>query len=411
MRMRRFETMNVSVENLNQVGDFVVCKISKDGETMNAVIVKYDSYSIEIYQNIYNGSDHRLDLPYDAKGYMNDYFKWGWFIRHSEEESLEECIAQDYWEIEKIYTSVEFSVAFEYESYGTSERPTAPIVDFLLDGYETSTIYRGFDGYHRPSRVLNNPTIKKDYKYRIGIELEVEFANSSSRSAFCDKRSNWFYRESDSSLGSYGCEIVTIPLLPKDAKNPKTWKPLIEELTRLNAKSWDTSGRCGLHCHFSRTMFGKDEEEQMENIVKMCFFYDHFLHDTTLNTEIYGRSSSYHECSGKTKEADAIKTLGVDLLKHKSIKKKVLDASKRAHDYGRYFDINIQNTHTIEFRKGKGSINVDRIVAIVEYNELIAQFCIKSKITELTYERFVEFAKKKISASSPLRFYFKERER
>ena len=244
--------------------------------------------------------------------------------------------------------------------------------DFLIDGYSRDNIYTGQDGYHDMCyEDLNQPTV--DYVgHRIGVELEVEFDDEEDRDVFNSIESNWFYREDDGSLDDYGCEIITIPLLPKDAKNIDFWKPLVDRL-KGKARSWDT-GRCGLHVHIGREILGNNAEEKSETIGKLLFMYHTFVKHEPMNISIYGRERGYSDQEAKTREADAACVLGSSVFRDKTIKDKVKKSLIDRCDNSRYYDINITKTPTIEFRKGRGSINAERIAMVVEYSELMCLY-------------------------------------
>lgn len=260
--------------------------------------------------------------------------------------------------------------------------------EFNLSNYETTMLYTGLHSYHSHHTDYMNKPIAPFKGHRIGIELEVEFNRDSTREDFCDIPSNWFYREMDGSLGSYGCEIITIPLLPKDAKSVDVWKSLCDNLG--NANSWDT-GRCGLHVHIGREILGKTEEQKSETLGRLLYLYHHYVKDTRLNLKIYGRSSGYHERDGKTRIGNAAVLLGKEVFKSKDVAAIVKNAMIEKADETRYFDINLKNTYTIEFRKGRGSINPKRIALVVEYCE---RLCIYAKSTpwqQISYDDFVAF--------------------
>ena len=261
--------------------------------------------------------------------------------------------------------------------------------EFFHDGYERVEIYRDFHDYHRhQNEYLNRPT--SPFKgHRIGVELEVEFDSSTSKERFCDKPSNWFYRERDGSLGNYGVEIITIPLLPKDAKDVRFWETLTSNLT--HATSWDT-GRCGLHVHIGREILGKSIDEQSETIGKLLLLYHEFVKDTRLNIKIYGREHAYHDHCGKTDFSTAVKHLGSAVLKDKDVKDRVKNSVISKSHETRYFDINLQNDHTIEFRKGKGSINTLRIAMVVEWSEILCKYAKMTPWQQLSYYDFCNFA-------------------
>lgn len=271
---------------------------------------------------------------------------------------------------------------------------------FIMDKYTQTKIYTGQQSYHsHPYRDMNVPV--GDFKgHRIGIELEVEANSSALRRDIVEAESNWFCMETDASLGSNGIEFVTIPLLPKDAKSPKTWTPLVEYLSG-KAKSWST-GRCGLHVHIGREILGNTAEEQSETIGKMLYLYHHGLKDNSVNVSIYGRQRAYHDQSGAVESARSAKSLGPAVFKVKDVKDKVKGDLISQSSSGRYFDINISPSSTIEFRKGRGSINVNRICAIVEYSELIALYARKAKWEKISVEDFFAWACKRVKRTSPL---------
>lgn len=265
------------------------------------------------------------------------------------------------------------------------------VIEFVDDKYERRAMYSGFHGYHHHHHTYLNAPTHSFTGHRIGIELEVEFSSSSKREDFCDIKSNWLYRESDSSLGGYGCEIITIPLLPKDAKSVDFWKPLTDYLGS-RAKSWDT-GRCGLHVHIGREILGRTDEEKSETIGKLLYLYHHFVKDTRMNVKIYGRDRGYHDQDGKTSAGTSAKELGSEVLKIKGVKDKVKNAMINRSEQDRYFDINLRNTNTIEFRKGRGSINAKRISMVVDYCERMCFYAKSTPWQQIGYEDFVKFLK------------------
>lgn len=275
---------------------------------------------------------------------------------------------------------------------------------YLSLNYKQDTMYVGMHGWHSHHGCRLNEPVKAWKKHRVGVELEVEFKDRDKRKEFTEIPSNWFYCERDGSLGDgdygegYGCEIITIPLLPSDAKNDKFWEVLTSELSG-RAASWDTNGRCGLHIHLSRSVTGKNAEEQSETLGKLLYLYHHFVKDTRFNTKLYGRARGYHDHDGKSREGDAASLLGGDSLRNKvvsdKVKKAMLDKSYSGYydnDY-RYFDINLQNEHTIEFRRGKGSINPKRIAMVVEYCELMCVYARQTPWQQIDFNDFIAYLK------------------
>lgn len=259
----------------------------------------------------------------------------------------------------------------------------------INDKYENMT-YTGQHSYHYHHGCHLNAPMVRFNGHRIGIELEVEFDNSDDRDEFNSIASNWFYRERDGSLGNYGVEIITIPLLPQDAKDEEMWRSLCERLRK--AKSWDT-GRCGLHVHIGREILGKNEDVRQETLGRMLYLYHEFLKQTRLNVKIFGRERGYHDENGQTLESRAAKVLGNGIFKDASVKDKVKQSLIDKGDETRYFDINLQNPATIEFRKGRGSINAKRIAMVIEWCEIICKYSRQTPWSQIGYEDFVNYAK------------------
>lgn len=287
---------------------------------------------------------------------------------------------------------------------GTQYQPTSqPQNDtpseLISNKYQKDIIFEGMHSYHAHHGHEVNLPLKR-YTHRIGVELEVEFTSSSKRKKFTNIKNNWFYCERDGSLSSNGCEIITIPLHPNDAKSPEFWKPLCGTLVSLDAKSWDTS-TCGCHVHIGREILGRDDDEKSQTLGKLLYFYHEYLKDALGNCKIYGRTHGYHDTICKTDISTAVKTLGSSVLKDKEVREK-LDKSMKDHSQAtRYFDINVMNSATIEFRKGRGSLNPERIAMIVEWSELIVSYAKFTHWKNISMETFKTFIKMK-SGLSPM---------
>jgi hypothetical protein len=280
---------------------------------------------------------------------------------------------------------------FDLDCDVESEASESDGENYISDRYTSTELYHGFCGYHSHRGCRFNTAKRGTSKYLVGIELEVEFTERCHRDNFVARESNWFYCESDGSLGSNGCEIITIPLHPQDATDVEMWNPLVDSI-KDNAEAWDT-GRCGLHVHVSRTILGNTADLQTENLGKLLYLYHHHLKDTRLNIEIYGRSRGYNENDGKTKYGDAVATIGKEILKTKGIKEKLSAEMRDKARSTRYFDINVQNSATIEFRKGRGSINSRRIVSVIEWSTLMCEYVKITPWQQIDYQDFVSWAK------------------
>lgn len=290
----------------------------------------------------------------------------------------------------------------------SSAAPVAPANDnpYMLGNY-TQNQYQGFAGYHASHRQTMNTPINGYRGYRIGVELETEFATADKRAQFTGTSRNWFFCESDSSLGGAGCEIITIPLIPEDAKNRATWKPICDRLKELGATSWDNN-RCGLHVHIGREILGNTTEEREATLSRLLLFYNLYLNDDATATRVFGRARCYNEGRHEgTQEFAAVKCLGAKVLKDKEIADRVGDAMKLKQSSNRYYTINTTNTHTIEFRKGRGSLSVDRIQTIITFCEAVCLYCKTSEdVSELTLDGFREFIRANVPTTNSLYHYY-----
>lgn len=277
---------------------------------------------------------------------------------------------------------------------------------YMLPNY-TQREYTGFAGYHSShSTPMNTPT--NGYTgYRIGVELETEFTTSAARAQFTSNARNWFFCEHDGSLENAGCEIITIPLIPADAKSRATWKPICDRLRQLGATSWDNN-RCGLHVHIGREILGNTTEEREATLSRLLLFYNLYLNDDATATKIFGRTRCYHEGRHEdTQEFAAVKCLGTKVLKDKEIAKRVGDAMKAKQCRARYYTINTTNAATIEFRKGRGSLSVDRIQTIITFCEAVCLYCRTSEdVSELTLDGFRAFIRATVPTTNSLYHYY-----
>lgn len=377
-----------------QVNEYVVVSLENGVDIALARSAADHSDLVFVLQKWDDGC--RLPYEYCPISFRDDYFSWAATCPCSIKEALSEYMKErNRFNLGDI---LEISQVMKIDE----SLPDEIIVQFMHPNYKTDHIYTGMGGYHDSVR-WNDP-IKTDKKYRIGVELEIEAKSSKLKELINETESNWFYQQRDGSLGSHGIEIITVPLQRKDAMARSTWRGLVEYLSD-KAEAWKRSS-CGLHVHFGIEILGNTAEQQSETIGKMLYLYHHFLNRTPINEKIYGRSRTYNEQVGTSDTADAAKKLGPDVFKVKEVKDRVKSALTTASSTGRYFDINLRNANTIEFRKGKASINVDRIIAVIRWSELIVLYSKKTNWTKISYDDFMAYVSKNITETEPLSKYF-----
>lgn len=415
--MRRINDFSVA---MTEVGMWAKVVIERDDERIEGILGKCSEERLCFASNS-NALNGCYEFRNNSSGwqFVLDEYQYGWIIikQNCRDLSIPSIMSNRGLDTELEFTFIGIInesnqlISSTGSVVGTSTH--TPIVDamaFFNDKYECSVTYKGVHGYHHHHGETPNAPKKSVSGHKIGVELEVEFKSSDDKSRWNDKaKSNWFYCERDGSLNDNGVEIITIPMNPKDIKARATWEQLIEYLSD-KAKSWD-SPRCGLHVHIGREILGRNPEQQSETIGKLLYLYHHFVNGTPMNTRIFGRDRAYNEKDGKTREGDAVATLGSGVLKlnevKNTLKKGLIDRSSS----DRYFDINLQNSNTIEFRKGRGSIKASRIIMVIEYCEMMCKYAKSAKWEEISKDAFVSYVVSNISKESPLYRFFEEGER
>ena len=266
---------------------------------------------------------------------------------------------------------------------------------YYSKNYTKEHAYSGIHGYHAHHGAdFNKPKGYSERKYRIGVELEVEFTDRDAAEEFKRARSNWFYLEHDGSIGRYGwdgIEIITIPLRPQDAKSMDFWSENLTEDIWDHALSWDTCGRCGLHVHIGNERLGGHPLAVEETRAKLIYLHEHFLKDHPMTEAVYGRGRGYHEISGETREGQRATEMNKSvLMKTRGIQNTLKDAVINQNRMTRYHAINITNPRTTEFRLGKGTLNAGRIAAVVEWCDLQCEYARHINWGQISFEDFMQ---------------------
>ena len=209
----------------------------------------------------------------------------------------------------------------------------------------------------------NHPKFFGEYKREfagLGFELEVETSHDNrmyeGKVAYnlipsCGFEPNELRYAHDGSL-NYGFEIISEPHTVKDfwSKTDK-WCEMLDYLKRNHYTS-HKSGRCGLHIHVSRAMFGKTKEQQNKAIAKILAFY----HDNFEELQTISRRADLEYCG----ENYWAYTNPSGYKKNVPNKYRRWKTSVDEHTEGidnHYCAINNSNKNTVEFRLGRGTLN------------------------------------------------------
>jgi hypothetical protein len=234
-------------------------------------------------------------------------------------------------------------------------------------------MYNGLYRYHE------DVPIQKRYDespFYVGIELETV----TSRHIEDEIESNWFYFQRDSSLGDQGAELTTLPLTYQVAKDYNVWSTIVDYLVANNYRSWDNSS-CGLHIHISKSIFGSTESEQELNILKMLYMYYGVI-DGAYKKRVFKRDTNGYARERPQTKLQACTTIGLGNIQKKALRE---IGKAELEDKNRYYEINTDgcNGKTIEFRRGKGTLNVNSIIAMVEFCVELCKFSKSKRIKDL----------------------------
>lgn len=282
-------------------------------------------------------------------------------------------------------------------------------------------IHKGRNPYHR--RPPLNKFLVAGQSPSVGVELELEERSTNSD----DKRnmeqelvSNWFHFESDSSLHAgnrEGYELITEPLPPRAYRDPRLWAGLQNILS-----PWMESFRypqTGLHVHVGVDMFEYIESFPLQNrsdrrnVGKVLSTILYFLMlPRAFVDKVMLRNNTYY-CAQPINlpivaQAAALRGIRGELTGHDLINL-IIETGLQAHEWvelasqvyhdiscnkytstytrpildgltiltGHHVEVNLSPTYTIEFRRGKGTLNSMSIHRMVELATLIVRYAWK----------------------------------
>lgn len=211
----------------------------------------------------------------------------------------------------------------------------------------------------------------------LGLEMEVDGGGESNRNVkeimqlVNPKDKQFLYCMHDGSLDD-GLEIITQPAtLEYHTSFKGQYTRLFGYLLSKGYLAHDTS-TCGIHIHFNRSFY-KDNEELY--ISRLLYLVDKFWGEIVKFSRRNQRRIDRY-----TKKLDR----PISTYIHQSNK-------SGNHDY-HYYAINLANKNTIEFRMFKGSLNIETLMATLQFvNNCV--LCAKTKSAEeiqsMTFEDLI----------------------
>lgn len=217
-----------------------------------------------------------------------------------------------------------------------------------------------------------------------GIELEIDGAGEDEDNAEIimdeiNHRKEHIYCKHDGSLND-GFEIVSHPMTYNYIQKIKSnFKNMLEKARELDYTSHD-SGTCGLHIHISRDAFGMTEQDQDYNITKILYLFE--KHWNKMVKFSRRTESQLNEWAKSYLTEDE---------KENIIPNELLNKAKNA---GRYFAVNLENEHTIEFRLFRGTLKYNTFMATIQFLHFLTDNITNINIAELQQITWKELTNK-----------------
>lgn len=199
----------------------------------------------------------------------------------------------------------------------------------------------------------------------VGLELEVYARNKN----IFENKSNFFYLQRDGSLSEEygGTEITTIPmpfeeLIREGGGIDILTKDFMPRFSCYSQKATET----GFHIHLSKINFNKNVCVLLKKAF-YCFPYD-FI------TELFGRTNG-----GYCLAEPVIQRL-MEYGIHPNAASN-LGLEKIFHPYcdTRYLELNFTNSKTVEFRRGKGTVDAVCIKSILDFCYHIYKYSVEAQ--------------------------------
>jgi hypothetical protein len=245
-----------------------------------------------------------------------------------------------------------------------------------------------------------DPTMYKcdgDIPLYMGVELEVQ---SSEFGTYADKfvhfltaegKDKYFYLKHDGSIGE-GFEIVSQPFTLKYAHKNIGFNKILKWL-RDNKLQSEESGKCGLHIHVSRDFF-----EDLD-LTKLRLFFKSNQNKIMELSRRGKQDCDYNYCKFEDFSWQ-------QLLQNPS-------------QDGRYWALNLNSSReTIEFRVFRGTLDSERVLAILQFVDAISHFVKKNGIASFIYgegkykanswELFIDWCKDENKYGSMIKYFTKE---
>lgn len=232
----------------------------------------------------------------------------------------------------------------------------------------------------------------RDYSYRpepvffgrsnenlhLGFEIEAENIKRDHKNNCIaeDINNELFYCKGDSSIHD-GFEIVSHPMSLGyiQGKGKVKISSMLDHLRESGMRSYQTT-TCGMHVHLSKSAIGN------LTLFKMLkLFYENKTFILKFSNRTKGKFNEYSTLSD---EDSYDKT-------HKEVR---YEKAKRKYTDDRFLALNLENSHTIEIRIFRGTLNKNSFFRNLEFCHAIVQFCKQTSILDITVGELRKFVNK-----------------
>lgn len=263
------------------------------------------------------------------------------------------------------------------------ERAGVEICSDCGDCYHTDSLTWIDDGCYCEDCAPNNSGIldyneKPDPEFygehshlHMGVELEID--GSCDVSDFVSEAATpeIYFKEDGSLTAGESVEIVSHPCTLDYHKG--LWDKVIKTAKDYGFTSHD-AGTCGLHVHIDREYLGEFDTERDYTTACIVMLFDKFWGQLVrFSRRTEGQLERWCERTG-------LELTKADMSAPEKVADKLQD---KANNEGRYKAVNLQNSHTVEFRLFRGTLRRETFYATLELCQVIVDWCKTHRIPEL----------------------------
>jgi len=246
------------------------------------------------------------------------------------------------------------------ESYCENCSPSQNRIENLF-----SYNYKPSPQYYRGRYELKNSDQIKNLYY--GIELEIEDEGNTDKEYAIDNLPTFVYAKEDSSLDD-GFEIVSYPATYQWLKeNTKQWLKILD-IRKQGFRSYNTN-TCGIHIHLSKNYFSS---LHLYKFLSMFYKPDNIKFILRISQRT---NDNFRQWCNVIDDGESL----------------TYKARYKNGNYQRYTAVNLQNSHTIEVRIFRGTLNPRSFWKNIEFIQAIVDFTKNTALKEIDEPHFLTY--------------------